>query len=571
MKHWFLVFGICLVLVSCLLVISSEAQTFRTLPEMKGTAEVAPMITDISVRGNLVTPKSEIMSVVFSRVGDSVVQEKLRSDLKAIYGLGFFSDVSVTFEAVSGGTKVIFVVAENPRIADILLEGNTVYPTSEIVSWISTKAGNILSYKLLQEDIDMINSHYKEDGYMLARVIDVETDETTNILHFTIIEGMVESITLEGNDVTEDYVILRELKTKPGSVLNEKTLKKDLRRIFNLGFFSEVNPMFEPGSAPDKIVIILKIKETRTSTINFGGGYGEREGWFGFVDLSINNLFGTAQGVMIRGQSGQELSTYQFKYTNPWFIPDRLGDHAAFTFRRWLTIGRDIYLTEQNAVYNGFDVSLGKPLNDNFNISWTLGSETVNPHDTSTFESYQSDTIGVTFSYDTRDFWMNPTEGRYYSFAVKQGWKHASGSTSGFFKLGTDLNHYHSVVENQVLATHLGTGIGFGDVPIGEEYWAGGANTVRGYYPSDAKRGTRKLIANIEYRLSFSDLFQGVFFYDWGDAWDGGMPDFNNFITGWGPGVRINTPLGPIRLDYGVPQGKTFGEGVMHFSIGQAF
>jgi outer membrane protein insertion porin family len=549
----------------------ANAQTFRTLPEKLGTIEVSPLITGIEIRGNFLIPDKEIMDVVFSRIGDSLLQEKIRGDLKAIYALGYFSDVSADFVPLAGGTKVIFEVAENPKLLDIIVERNTVYSTAEILSLISTRTGEILNFKGLQEDIEKINSHYQENGYVLARVIDVETDEINNVLRIKIVEGIVESITLEGNETTRDYVILRELKTKAGSVLNEKTLKKDLRRVFNLGFFSEVAPNFEPGSAPDKVIIVLKIKETRTSTINFGGGFGEREGWFGFIDLSINNLMGTAQGLLIRGQSGQELSTYQFKYFNPWLFPERFGDHTSFTFRRWWTIGRDIYLSEQNARYNGFDVSIGKPLFDYYNIAWTLGSELVQPYNDSTFNAYQSDTIGLTLSYDTRDFWLNPTEGRFYSTSLKQGWKHASGSTTGFFKIGWDLNHYYPVFENQVLALHGGAGIGFDDVPIGEEYWAGGANTVRGYWPKDAKRGKRKLILNGEYRLNFSELFQGVFFYDWGNAWDSGPPQFDNFVSGWGPGLRINTPLGPIRLDWGVPGGKTFSEGIMHFSIGQAF
>jgi len=569
--NWILIFGICLVIVSWLLVIPSEAQAFQSLPKGTGTVEAAPTITDILIRGNVVIPDRDIMDVVFTRIGDTLLQEKVRGDLKAIYALGYFSDVSVSFEAHAGGTRVVFVVAENPVIENIVVEGNTVYSTQEIVALISTQKGKIVNFMDLQKDIETINAHYKDNGYILARVVDVETDELTRTLHIKIIEGVVEAITLEGNDTTLDYVILRELKTKPGSVLNQETLKNDLRRVFNLGFFSEVTPSFEPGSTPDRIVILIKIKESRSSTINFGGGYGEREGWFGFVDLSINNLMGTAQGLMIRGQSGQQLSTYQFKYYNPWLMPERFGDHTSFTFRRWYTIGRDIYLTEQDAIYNGFDVSVGKPYYEDYRIAWTVGSELVNPYGTSSFEAYQADTIGLTLSYDTRDFWLNPTEGRFYSLSLKQGWKLTSAETTSFFKLGWDLNHYYSWIENHVLALHVGAGIGFEDIPIGEEYWAGGANTVRGYYPSEARRGKRKLITNVEYRLNFSDLFQGVFFYDWGNAWNEGAPVPANFISGWGPGVRINTPLGPIRLDYGVPGGKSFGEGIMHFSIGQAF
>jgi outer membrane protein insertion porin family len=531
---------------------------------------LASNITALEISGNKAVPTKEIMDVVFTRVGDTLAEEKIKGDLKAIYALGYFADVIPSFEAQAGGTKVIFRVTENPVIAEIVFSGNSVYATAELQALLATRPGALLNFQKMQTDIDLINNKYKKDGYMLARVVDVETDKKSNVLTFQVMEGRVEAITLDGNDNTKDYVILRELKTKPGSVLNEETLKKDLRRVFNLGFFAEVTPNFEPGSSKDKIVLQLKIKESRTSTINFGGGYGEREGWFGFVDLSINNLMGTAQGILIRGQSGQTLSTYQFKYYNPWFWEQKLGDHAALTARRWLTIGRDIILTTQDGIYNGFDISIGKPFRDNYNITWTIGSENVSPYNTATFEAYRSDTIGLNFAFDTRDFWLNPKEGRYYTLDLRQGWKTATSVTS-FTKVGLDFNHYWPVFANQVAAGHLGTGVGFGDVPIGDMYWVGGANTVRGFYPSEARVGKKKLLFNAEYRLNFSDMFQGVFFYDWGNAWNDGPADYGAFISGWGPGIRINTPLGPIRLDWGVPGGKTFGEGIMHFSIGQAF
>jgi outer membrane protein insertion porin family len=126
-------------------------------------------------------------------------------------------------------------------------------------------------------------------------------------------------------------------------------------------------------------------------------------------------------------------------------------------------------------------------------------------------------------------------------------------------------------LEHGVLAWHVGTGIGFGDVPLGEVYWAGGPTSVRGYGLGEVHKGSRKLIANIEYRYTFNETFQAVVFFDWGNAWTLGGPIVSDFLTGWGPGVRLNTPLGPIRLDYGIGGGKNAGEGILHFSIGQAF
>jgi outer membrane protein insertion porin family len=229
-----------------------------------------------------------------------------------------------------------------------------------------------------------------------------------------------------------------------------------------------------------------------------------------------------------------------------------------------------VYLSDEDKIRNGWDLSVSKYLSKNFSVTYTFGSEKVDPYDTATFEAYLEDSIGVTVSYDTRDIWLNPTCGALYSLSLKEGWQYSS-SYGGFFKTSLDLNQYIPVVAGQTFAVHVGGGAGFGDVPEGELFWAGGANTVRGYSTSDTKTGRKKFLVNLEHRVTFNDIFQGVIFFDWGNAWESGFIVPSEFITGWGPGVRLNTPLGPIRLDYGIAGGKNFGEGMIHFSIGQAF
>ena len=545
---------------------------------------VEPVITAIEIKGNKIVSEESILEPVFSRIGDILIEEKVASDIKAIYAMGFFDDVSASFESFAKGTKIIFRVIENPVVSGISFEGNNVYNRDQFLSLMKTKTGKILNYKVVQEDIQTINDHYKKNGYMIARVADISTDPKTKMLKIKIVEGIIESIALQGNDNTKDYVILREIDTKPGDILNEKQLAKDLRRVFNLGFFQEVVPNFEPGSSPEKVILVIKIKEAKTSTINFGGGYGEREGWFGFVDLSLNNMLGTGHGSNIRAQWGT-LTTYQFKYYYPWFMTDVFGSRTSLTYRVWNTAGPDIYGSEiRDALRVGWDIGLTRPFWDYYSHTFSFGSETVIPRESTitdavTFEKYASDFVGYAISYDTRDIWMNPTQGSLYTLSLREGWKKSNNLTTNYTKVGLDLNKFYPLAEKQVFALHMGSGTGFGDVPLGELYWCGGANTVRGYTPSEAVLGVRKLILNAEYRYTFNEIFQGVVFYDYGYAWGevirgkdiAPVFDYKLFLSGRGFGVRLNTPLGPIRLDYGIGDSRAFGEGIVHFSIGHAF
>lgn len=565
------VISILIVMAGFLLVNSAFSAVYSA-----SKISVNSFISGIEITGNKNIPKEKIYEAIFSKLGDAITQEKINNDVKGIYSLGFFENVESSFEKTKAGTRIIYKVKENPLINQIVFEGNSIYSSSKLQDIISSKKGMILSFKSLQDDIKTIDDLYHKDGYLLEKVIDVSTDTIEAIIKIKILEGMIEDIEISGNEITKDYVILREMKSMAGRVLSEKILTKDLRRIFNLGFFSEVTPNFEPGSSPDKIILEIKVKENKTNTINFGGGYGEREGWFGFVDLSADNLFGRGHSALLRGQTGQQQSTYQLRYTYPWIFTEQLGDRVSATFKRWVTQGKNIYLletAEREGHYNGWDISLNKPFSDEWGSSLSFGSETVKPTGTASFEPYDSNTIGLSLSYDTRDNWMNPSTGRYYIAGIRQGWKKTASSASDFQKYSIELNQYSKVIERATLAGHLGIGIGVRDVPIGEIYFVGGSNTIRGYEPSQsqAQNGKRRLLSNFEFRYNFNEMFQGVVFYDWGGAWDSGLPQLEKFISGRGFGIRFNTPMGPIRLDYGIGQNKSFSEGIVHFSIGQAF
>jgi len=252
-------------------------------------------------------------------------------------------------------------------------------------------------------------------------------------------------------------------------------------------------------------------------------------------------------------------------------MPDKFGDRTSMTYRLWNTTGVDMFLTDQDEMRVGWDATLGKTLKDEFTSSFSLGTERFTPRGTATFEPYLSNFVGVALAYDSRDIWMNPTKGVFHTISLREGWKFANTQVTTFTKVNADFNVYKPLFPQQVLAFHLGGGFGLGDIPLGELFYSGGPSSVRGYSLSEIRKGVRKLIFNIEYRYTFNDSFQAVVFYDWGDAWYQGFPALGDFMSGFGSGVRLNTPMGPIRLDYGIAGGRNFSEGVLHFSIGQAF
>lgn len=521
------------------------------------------MITKIEVTGATVLTSDQIIAgaKIISQVGEEVVKEKVENDVKSIYSLGWFKEVTSQILDYKGGKKIIFKVRENPKVKSIEIDGNTVFSDKVIQTKIKTKIGAILNFAKLQEDLQAIEEDlYHKNGYQAAKVVDVSQNEA-GVLKIKIIEGVVEKLVLQGNETTKDFVILREIRTRENQPLNSEILKKDLQRIFNMGYFKSVAPELTAGTDPDKIIVVIKVEEQKTSSLNFGGGYGQREGWFAFTDLNIDNFAGTGQSFLLRGQFGQNTSSYQFRYFQPWFFKD----HTSFTFRRWYTIGKDIFVTNQNETRNGWDAALSKPLTDELRATLTYKSENVLPE---TNPAYYVSSVTGGLSYDTRDIIMNPTQGELITSSLEQaGW--IFGGTLNYRKYNLDLNKFFKIFEGQVLAAHLGGNVGTGDIRPEEKFWLGGPYTVRGY--NDVKTGVKRVLFNLEYRITITDIFQLVFFFDAGRIYDYSPEYLVITRAGKGLGFRITTPVGPIRLDYGVGDNQNWMGGVWHFSIGQTF
>lgn len=547
-------------------------------------------ITAIVVQGNKNISKDFIISQISSNLGDIFSKKNIEKDMKAIYDLGYFQDVRIKLEPFRDGYKVVFIVVENLPIKEINIEGNTVVSVEEMREVMILREGQIFCHKILKNDLDRISQLYKDRGYLLINIKEVNFDEEGR-LWIKISEGKLEKIVIEGNDKTKERVIIREMSIEPGDLFNFEKAKKSLQNVYNLGYFEDVSMKLEPGTEEDSVVLVIKVIEKSTGKFGIGAGYNSEEGLMGFVSIEENNLFGGGQKVEAKLELGGR-TTYKVSFLEPWLA----DTPTSFGFEAYDQISSKEN-KEDTTVIGEYDIErlggrliLGRKIGDSFKLGLELKSEKVTyelisgilPDDTN--EGW-TNSLTPNISYDTRDNVFEPTSGWYHSFSLEKAGGFLGGDydftkynltlrtyiSTQFIEDVVDIGSIEKITDNLskgVFALRAMGGVADTDLPSFAAYQVGGMNTVRGYGLGEFS-GDKFLVFNVEYRFPLAENFQAVLFADWGQAWDH-KENFNleDLKFGRGVGVRFDTPLGPIRLDYGINEE---GEGQTYFSIGHTF
>lgn len=545
-------------------------------------------ITAIVVRDNEHIDTKFIVSLISSNIGDLFSKDKVQADMKAIFDLGYFQDVQVKLEPFRDGYRVVFQVKENAIIEDIVIEGSTILADQEIKDVMVLSKGQVFSQKILQNDLDRISQLYKERGLILAQVEEIDFNQNTGVLLIKLAEGIIEEVRISGNEKTVDKVIRREINIESGELFDFSKVKESLQEVYNLGFFEDVSMRLEPGSEEHLIVVVIEVKEKSTGLFGGGGGYSTGEGLFAYASIKESNLFGRGQSIEAKLEVGTR-TTYSFSFYEPW-----LGNTPTF-------FGLDVYdsFMEVNKKIDGIDskyemeriggkLTFGREFKEHFKVGLELKTEDASYN---LISGQLPDNIqeGLTNSfrpiliYDTRDDRFNPTEGWYGTASIQN----AGGILGGDYdyrKYDLDLRTYlstdifeedraddttiTSTINQGVLAMRMVVGVGDTSLPSFAKYEVGGLGTIRGYEYKEFS-GDTSLIFNIEYRFPLADNLQAVIFADWGNAWDFGESiAIGDLKFGKGVGIRFDTFLGPISIDYGFGEDE---EGKAYFSIGHTF
>lgn len=561
-------------------------------------------VTSVSVTGNSSVPESDIMAVVKLKPGDTLSADKVQQDMRAIFELGSFFDVVSNFTEVPEGVKVVYTVMENPALKTITVKGNTKVSTDKIKSMLTVTPGKVLNTKALNDNARIIETYYHDQGWVLARVSDIAMSPGGD-LTITISEGMLEGITVKGNEKTKTHVITREMKIKPGEPFNAKDAKRSMQKVYNTGYFEDVNMKLNPGKEPNSVILETSVVEQKTGTFSIGGGYSEADGLIGIIEVGDNNFRGTGDKVKVHwefGGNGNYGHNYEVSYTRPWLdskqtslgfsVYNMTNEYTDYGYSK--TSGTPLDNRAERSTYDrnrrGFDITLGRPQGEYIQNFLTLrnrrdtymeyvsgpvnyGATSGTLHDDrwDSEHGWLKDNFGLTRSailtrvFDSRDNVFNPTEGSRFLLSAEFA-GHGLGGDFTFNKYTAEERQYFNVGHDHVIALRVMAGFANGNMPESGKFSMGGSDTLRGYEDEQFK-GNRMFGATAEYRFPVVKKVEGVVFGDIGNAWDNGGYKFGDLHSAIGVGVRVTTPLGPIRLDYA--RGEQGGKA--HFSFGGQF
>ncbi len=521
----------------------------------------------------------------------------------------------VTLNETKTALDVYIVITEGEqyRIGEIGFKGELLDPAADLRKKLKSEPTEIFNRSVLRTDIGVLTDVYGDKGYAFATInpqTRLDNEKKIVDLTFDIEKGelvYIERINIAGNPKTRDKVVRREVRVTESGLYSATGMKRTKQNLMNLGFFEEANIATSKGSASNKLNVNVDVKEKPTGTFSIGGGYSSLDGFIGQGSIQQANFLGLGLKANLSASIGGKSNTYALGLTDPYFLDSR-----------W-TLGGDIYRSER--IYTdytrrliGADIKAGYPINDFIgtfamykyeikdlfapsNAYQALHDTDINTN-TYPLGTTTTSSIFSSITHNNTDYRMDPSTGMINSFSVEYA---GLGGDNKYARVIADNTFFHPLYKKLIASTKLTLGY-VGEVgkpvPIDEKFYLGGIYSLRGYRARTVSPTTTQLVKDINGNQAFQQIYlggnteafgnaeltfpllaeaglKGVLFFDYGNSFNDSSTFFDTMLMSYGWGIRWASPIGPLRLEYGIPINPRnlidSTSGRLEFSIGTMF
>jgi len=504
-----------------------------------------------------------------------------------------------------GKLTITIVIAEGPQyhVRNLTISGEKVAKEEGLLVLLKMKAGSVYSPKQLHDDAKAVADAYGSGGYVDLVITPESTPAGPGLVdvHYKIEEGersYLNRVDIEGNTRTKDKVIRREVLVAPGDVFNTVRVDTTKKRLENLGYFSKVETYPEDTGVPGRKDLTILVQEKRTGSLSLGGGFSTVEQIVGTAELTQGNfdLFnwpsftGGGQKFRLRLSYGSVSKNFLLNIVEPYFLDRRLSLSGSLFYSE-----ADYLSVDYNQRNYGFSFEFRKPLTSFMYASLAYQLQNVDIYNVSSTAppdiqlqqgTFTESKIYGSLVFDRRDNPLLTRAGQRITYSPYIAGGFLGGDTqiygwdvegSQYFPLKWDT----ILLFNGEIATVDTWGNG-AFVPLFERLYLGGANNLRGFpfrevgpqQNGEPIGGQSMARLTVEWTFPIIEKARGALFYDSGfvnaDPW---KFDFSHLASDIGAGIRINLPIGPMRLDYGYPIERAgyHGGGHFNFSVGYQF
>ena len=517
---------------------------------------------------------------------------------------------------------------EGPRtlLQDLSFEGNNSISSEQLAKLLGFQANEPLRLNKLEEGIGKLKEFYQNSGFLEMRLtneredlVRYNSDSTQASVHFKINEGpkiQVASILIEGNSITKDSVILKELEFKEGDVLTPHLIEESTRRLQRLGHFNSVSiKTLEEKTQIQQRTVVIRVLDRDPGLFTMGAGVNSELGITvrGYIGIAYRNILGTGRGASARAEGNYNIDKVKFLerkvtlgYLEPYLFDTRVKGRINYTLAEYVSN----YEARQGTQLKQISYTLEQAVTSNLITSYDLWNSSqirTFPLDEDNEKIERTEVVivstGPTVDFDYRDHPFNPTKGSFTRVNLEYSSPRLGSSREvDYIRTYGNFTHYHSlrragwVWANSLRGGYIRNYSREGGVPYDlKGFTLGGQTTIRGFQPDEAfpneheffpdpadkDKTTRDypLTTSASMYLLKSEIRFPLFgpvgaaaFYDGGAVFVESLGFSDPYRDAVGIGLRYATPLGPVSLDLGykldLKEERNESQWPIYFSIG---